>query len=155
MLLYRTRSEKKLRPPQEAATAHSGHTAASSEPSCIPLKTYCLQIRKERIEEATKELEGLRAQMWGLPVTRAEWVAWLHEHSCEFRKLMTEAPEMRRSLNARISALPDLPRPSVRLRPVSEPCRASHGWAKLLEWRTGWHGLRTGSERRIFFCTAC
>ena len=64
---------------------------------------------------------------------------------------MTEAPEMRRSLNTRISALPDLPRPSVRLRPVSEPCRASHGWAKLLEWRTGWHGLRTGSERRIVF----
>ena len=62
---------------------------------------------------------------------------------------MTEAPEMRRSLNARISALPDLPRPSVRLRPVREPCRASHSWAKLLEWRSGWHGLWTGKGRRV------
>ena len=64
---------------------------------------------------------------------------------------MTEAQEMRRSLNVRISALPDLPRPSVRLQPVREPCRASHGWAKLLEWRSGWHGLWVGSKRRIVF----
>ena len=36
--------------------------------------------------------EGLRAQVFGLPVTQSEWAVWLHEHSCEFRKLMTEAP---------------------------------------------------------------
>ena len=72
--------KKKLRPSQEAATAHGGRKAASSEPSCSPLKRSCSQIKKERIAEATAELEGLRAQTFGFPVTRSEWAVWLHEN---------------------------------------------------------------------------
>ena len=126
----------------------SGHASSASE------KAQCKAELSRRRTEAAIEFGHLRAQA-PFPVTRLQWAEWLEENLIEFRKRMPngEAPFRRRHLNVRVARMQDLPPQGGRLQPTREHRRASTEWAKLLEWRTGWHGLEFRTGWRLFFLT--
>ena len=145
------------------AVAQPRAAAAPAQPS-LEVKVRALQERRLAIQAAKDDLHRLKQQTL-LPVTRQQWAEWLDKNLDELRDKMTTidgAQSRRMHRNVRVGAASGLA-PPVRLQPRKERLQLSTVWAQLLQWRTGWHGVRirtpdieleaADSGRRMFFLT--
>ena len=123
-----------------------------------------MQERGRAIQAAKDDLDRLTEQT-NFPVTRYQWAEWLDNNLDQLGDKMAKnggAQSRRVCLNVRRAAASGLP-PPERLQPRKERPQVSTEWAKLLQWRTGWHGVRmqptavagepADSGRRMFFLT--
>ena len=77
-------------------------------------------------------------------VTRQQWEEWLYDNLAAFRATMLTVQTLRRQRSRRVRARKNLPRAVTRLQPRGITDGKCHSdWARKLQFRTGWHGLRT------------
>ena len=102
------------------------------------------------ISQAEEKLAGLRASQ-KYPVTRLELVQWVGDHLEEFRNKMEGATGRRKKLNHRLRARSNLPRAAGRIFPARGAAALQTAWAEILHGRTGWHGVKTGDRKTMFY----
>ena len=109
--------------------------------------------RAALVEAAQAEVATVLARC-NTPITRPQWAAWLDEHLDEFHLRMKTAPARRRAGNIRWRAREGLPEPVKRMQPRRAPTQLTQQWATNLSGRTGWHGLKTVTEKKML-CLMC
>ena len=136
------------RQPNALAAGSDPALAVHSKPAASTsgkINNYdALQRQKDKMtaDARTKLDELLRSFV--VPVTRPQWSEWLDAHLAEFRTQMVSAPARRRQGSVRVRARHGLPSPAKRLQPQADQtghCREE--WARNLENRMGWHGVKT------------
>ena len=103
------------------------------------------------IRDAQAEVDRLMASGGGVPITRLQWAAWLDDNLAEFKQLLPTAHIRRRAGNTRIRARPELPPRAHRIQAQAVTGMLQTVWAKRLAGRIGWHGMRTTTEKKMFF----
>ena len=146
-----------------AALTNSLVKPRGSKPSAAPTGTSVKPPTPEEKARFKAELEERRACALGelrraqqattFPVTREQWSAWLESNISEFRSRMSKAaaPARRAILNNRVMPMPGLAKPDGSFQPKHQISPLSTEWAKLLDGRSGWHGIQTECGRRMFF----
>ena len=105
------------------------------------------------ISEAEEKLARIKAGH-DYPVTRLELTQWVGDHLEEFRLKMEGAPGRRKALNHRLVARANVPGAARRLLPEPEPVALRTAWAEILHGRTGWHGVKAGKRKIMFYLAA-
>ena len=102
-------------------------------------------------QKAVLRLEALEAAQWH-PVSRAQWTSWMVENIDTFRERMRTVGCQRRVFSKRLTARDNLPKPTPRLMPQSEPRKKPDAdWANLLYARSGWFVIQSPDARNLIF----
>ena len=102
------------------------------------------------ISQAEEKLARLQASQL-YPVTRLDLTQWVGDHLEEFRLRMESAPGRRKQLNHRLFARPEVPRAARRIGPEPGAVALRTEWAQILHGRTGWHGVKAGDRKTMFY----
>ena len=106
----------------------------------------------ERVARAENDLHSIRASANGVPMSRLDLSMWISENVQELRTRMQEAPQRRRSLNNRLWAREGMHAAAPRLQPQADlKPQLQTEWARILDGRTGWHGLVTSDGGVLFY----
>ena len=127
----------------------AGSAPALDSGKAAELSAYVAANRKDLDEEvcagrARAKAAAQRAKVT-MPVTEAEWAAWIASRRDEFGTLMRSATSERRAVNERLVAASERPIPVPRLSPAvaSQAQRPAASWVQLLWGRSGWYALQS------------
>jgi len=133
-----------------ASSAKSGPRASPASSSTASSATGVIGHRDALVERKASLVANARAGFDNLlkslcvPVTRTQWEEWLSDNLAEFRETMASVQQRRRQHSHRLRARHGLPPAVPRLQPLAIKDRVcSSDWACKLQYRTGWHVLKT------------
>ena len=124
--------------------------ASSSEPQAGIIEPQAAAASSDVVREdkavAVARMQSALDQMlegFNVPVTREQWDVWLTDNLAAFRETMSTVTADRRKRSIRVFARDGLPQAVARIQPQATHVERKSEWARNLQYRTGWHLLRT------------